>query len=68
MTDRIHPDPSLLTLDDKWQLLLDMGVSEQTLSIVVCINGYSLETLEAILFAYCGYRNFQQYLEELNDD
>lgn len=43
-----------------WQLLLDMGVSEQTLQIVTDINGYTEEQMLNILYAYTGYRTFDQ--------
>lgn len=49
-----------MTVSDIWDKLLDLGVSEQTLSIVTDINGYSKETLLDVLYAHTGYRNFEQ--------
>ena len=49
-----------MSADDAWDVLSSLGVSEQTLQIVSAINGYSLETLEAILYAHTGYRSFDQ--------
>lgn len=46
--------------NEMWERLLDLGVSEQTLQIVTDINGYSEETMLAILFAHTGFRNFEQ--------
>jgi len=43
-----------------WDKLQDLGVNEQTLQIVTSINGYSLETMESILYAHLGYRAFDQ--------
>ena len=43
-----------------WDVLLEMGVSEETLQIVTAINGYSEETMEAILYAKTGFHNFDQ--------
>lgn len=43
-----------------WDILLDMGVSEETLKVVTDINGYSYETLCDILYAVFGYRDFEQ--------
>ena len=43
-----------------WDLLIEQGVSEQTLQIVTSINGYSLDTLEDVLYAHTGYRSFDQ--------
>lgn len=48
-----------------WNLLLDMGVSYETLKVVTDINGFSYETLCDILFAVFGYRDFEQYEREL---
>lgn len=49
-----------MTKDEIWSILEDLGVSEQTLQIVTDINGYSEDTLYAILYAFTGYRNFSQ--------
>lgn len=48
------------TVDQAWDQLIELGVSEQTLQIVTSINGYSLETLMDVLFAHTGYRSFDQ--------
>lgn len=53
-----------MTLDQMYDYLLEnIGVSEETLQVVTCINGYSEETLEDILYAFTGYRSFEQFLE-----
>lgn len=49
-----------MTVSEVWDKLIDMGVLEQTLQIVTDINGYSKETLLDVLYAYSGYRNFEQ--------
>ena len=49
-----------MTIQAMWNTLLDMGVEEQTLNIVTDINGYSEETLKDVLYAYAGYRDFDQ--------
>ena len=43
-----------------WDALLAQGVSEQTLRIVIAINGYSAETMTDFLYAHTGYRTFDQ--------
>lgn len=53
-----------MTVEDMWNELFDLGVSEQTLQIVTDINGYSKETMLDILYAHTGYRNFEQHKEE----
>lgn len=45
-------------------LIEEVGVSEEVINCLVAINGYSLETLEDILYYYTGYRTFDQ-LEEM---
>lgn len=52
------------TKDEMWDYLQQMGVSEQTLQIVANIKGYSTETMEDVLYAFCGYRSFGQLEDE----
>lgn len=54
-----------MDINEMWDALEDMGVSEQTLQIVTSINGYNEETLEDILYAHAGYRNFDQLEDEV---
>lgn len=49
-----------LSIAEMWERLEEMGVSEQTLQIVTDINGYNEETLLDVLYAFSGYRNFEQ--------
>lgn len=49
-----------ISVDEMWDYLLDMGVSEQTLQVVTDINGYSEQTMCDILYAVSGYRDFDQ--------
>lgn len=49
-----------MTANEMWDQLLEMGVSEQTLQIVTSINGFSPDTLEDVLYAHSGYRDFDQ--------
>ena len=49
-----------MTTEQMWDKLQDLGVSEQTLQLVTSINGYSRQTLEDLLYAHTGYRNFDQ--------
>ena len=53
-----------MNLEEMWDILLDMGVCEQTLTYITYINGYSKETLKDVLYVHCGYRSFEQLLEE----
>lgn len=48
-----------MSKDEMWQWLLDNGVSEETLQVVTDINGYSVGTLEDVLYARFGVRDFE---------
>lgn len=49
-----------ITIENAWDTLLEIGVSEQTLQIVTSINGYNMKSLENILYVYAGYNSFDQ--------
>ena len=49
-----------------WDALLEQGVSEDTLQVVTAINGWSMDTMEAVLFAVTGYRSFDQLKQEVS--
>lgn len=60
---------SVNTVEEAWDTLIECGlVSEETLQVVTSINGYSLETLESVLYATAGYHSFAQYLDEDDED
>lgn len=48
------------TIDTMWDILVDLGVSEQTLQIVTAINGYNEKTMLDVLDVTTGYKNFEQ--------
>ena len=47
-----------------WDLLIDMGVSEETLRVITDINGYNYKTLCDVLYAVFGYNDFEEYEDE----
>jgi hypothetical protein len=49
-----------MTIEQMWETLTQLGVSEQTLQIVTSINGYTEQTMRDVLYAHTGYRNFDQ--------
>lgn len=51
-----------------WDKLLELGVSEQTLQVVIDINGYKEQTMLDVLYASTGYRNFEQLDSEAPDN
>ena len=53
-----------MTIEQTWDILEEHGVSEQTLQTVTAINGYTLDTLNDIIYAVFGLRNAKQLLEE----
>lgn len=53
-----------MTLAQAWDTLIDMGVSEETLRVVTNINGYSLDTLQNVLYSVAGYEDFDQLEDE----
>lgn len=50
----------MITKEQAWDMLSELGVSEQTLQTVTNINGYNLETMQDILYSVTGYRSFDQ--------
>ena len=51
--------------DDLYDYLLESGIAtEAELSLVSCINGWNLESMESVLFARTGYRSLEQIREE----
>lgn len=60
---------SVNTVEEAWDYLIESGLaSEDTLQVVTNINGYSLDTLESVLYAVAGYHSFEQYLDEDDED
>lgn len=51
--------------DELWDYLQDNNLaSDETLKIVTSINGFTLETLEDVLYATTGYNSLEQLQEE----
>lgn len=53
-----------MTTSEAWEILENYGVSSDTLDVITDINGYSLDTLENVLYAVFGYNDFEQFLED----
>lgn len=49
-----------MNTEQAWDALTGQGISEETLQIVTSINGYTVDTLEDVLYAATGYRSFEQ--------
>lgn len=62
-------DITMLGASEMWSILEDeIGVSRETLDVVTSINGYNEDTMNDILYAVTGYRNFEQAQEEFGYD
>ena len=49
-----------LTINEMWNTLLEIGVSEQTLQVVTDINGCNEQSMKDILYSVTGYNDFDQ--------
>lgn len=56
----------MITKTDKlWDRIVTAGIaSEDTLNVITAINGYSVNTLNDVIYAVTGLRNWKQYKEE----
>ena len=53
------------TIEQIWDLLINYNVATQDeLELVTSINGYSIDTLDSIIYARTGYRNIEQLMED----
>lgn len=56
---------STMDKNEMWDTLMERyGVSEQTLQVVTNINGHSTETMEDVLYAVTGEREFDEDEDE----
>lgn len=54
-----------MTEAEIWDKIIEYGIaSEETLQVVTSINGYSVETLNDIIYAQTGYRDMKQLEHE----
>jgi hypothetical protein len=57
----------------EWNEMYDVlaevvGVSEEALGVACAIGGCNEETMERVLFYYTGWKSFEGYLGELNEE
>ena len=51
-------------LEKLWDLIVNYELAtEQSLQLVTRLNGYTLETMEDVLYALTGYRSYEQFME-----
>ena len=49
-----------MDINDMWDALENMGVTEETLQVVTSINGYNTEAMHDILYVVFGERTFEE--------
>ena len=63
-----YKSPQEIERDACWDYLVETGIAtEEELRLVANINGYSLESLESVIYARCGLRSFDQLKDEDED-
>ena len=51
-------------LNELWENLVEYGIAtEEELQLVTDINGYSIDTLNSVLYARTTYHNWEQFTE-----
>lgn len=55
--------------NEMYEILAEyVGVSEEALGVACAIGGCNEETMERVLFYYTGWKSFEGYLGELNEE
>lgn len=50
-----------------WDYLVESEIAtEEELDLITCINGYSVETLNDVIYARTGYRSLDQLINDEN--
>ena len=53
-----------MTKLEMWEKIVDFGIAtDDELSLVTCLNGYTEETLNDVVYARTGYRDLEQYID-----
>ena len=59
----------MMTVEEMHDYLVDVvGVANETVQVVTKINGYTAETMCDILYVVTGYKDFEQYKEEVENN
>lgn len=57
-----------MDLNELWTKIVDDGIAtDDELRLVTYINGYNEETLNDVIYARTGYRDIEQFLEEIEE-
>jgi len=58
-----------MTFEEMYDFLAEMvGVSAEALDLAFSLNGCNEETACDILFYYTGWKSFEGYMEEINEE
>ena len=56
-----------MNTEQTWEYIIDLNIAtEEELSLITSINGYSVETLGSVIYCRTGYRSVEQ-LQEMED-
>lgn len=55
-----------MSIDELWNALIEYGVAtEDELQLITDINGYSINTLNDVIYAREGYTDAEQYFADI---
>lgn len=55
--------------EEMYEMLADyVGVSDEALQVACAVSGCNEETMERVLFYFTGWRSFEGYLGELDEN
>ena len=58
-----------MTLNDQWDYMVKHEiVTERELKIATYLDGYSDSTMSDLLYIMTGYRDIEQYMEEMENE
>lgn len=54
-----------LTIETAWDLLIDLEIAtKEELTLITHINGYSMESLDGVVYTRTGFNTVEQLKEE----
>ena len=53
-----------MTVEEVYDLLLEIGISEETLNCITSINGLNMQTLNDVYYWKFGLRDCRELMEE----
>lgn len=56
----------MMTLEEKYDFLCEIGISKEALDLGFGIKGYSDNTAKEILYWATGYDDFEEYKKDIN--